>query len=108
MLAFLMLKHNEPYRYARPERMAEKFTEFRDKYVPVEQRAQKPPLRTSAKRGLGAVYQLAGLPSTPSPAELPAGEQRMLAKLKLAKFVQDLHQPASAGKAASTRTRKRK
>ncbi len=77
-VAYLMLKHNEPYRYARLERMAEKFTEFRDKYVPVEQRAQKPALRASAQRGLGAVYQLAGLPSTPSPEELPAGEQCML------------------------------
>lgn len=30
-VAYLMLKHSEPYRYARPELMAKKFTELRDK-----------------------------------------------------------------------------
>ena len=30
-VAYLMLKHNEPYRYARPELMAEKFTSLKGK-----------------------------------------------------------------------------
>lgn len=29
----MMLKHSEIYRYARPELMAKKFTELRDKYL---------------------------------------------------------------------------
>jgi hypothetical protein len=48
----MMLKHNELYRYARPELMAKNFTELRDKYLPAEQRAQHLRRRASARSGL--------------------------------------------------------
>lgn len=41
MVAYLMLKHNEPFRYARPELMAQKFTDLSVKYLPKD--SQHPP-----------------------------------------------------------------
>jgi hypothetical protein len=46
-VAYLMLKHNEPYRYARPELMAKKVIEPRSRYLPTEQRSQHTRLRAS-------------------------------------------------------------
>lgn len=94
-VAYLMLKHNEPYRYARPELMAEKFTNLSSKYLPKESQPQPSPLRRSAKQGLPAVYHQAGLPATLTPEQLPAGERRMLAERQLTQFVDELHHPAA-------------
>ena len=105
-VAYLVLKHNEPYRYARPELMAEKFTELRDKYLPAEQRGQQPRLRPSARNGLSAVYQQVGLPQVRSPEQLPPGERRMLDNHLLTDFVHGLHNP-SAPKPARSSTKKR-
>jgi hypothetical protein len=92
-VAYLMLKHNKPYRYARPELMAKKFAELRDKFLPAEQRGQQPRLHASAKDGLPAVYQQAGLPPALSPKQWPPGERRMLGERQLSEFAQDLHRP---------------
>lgn len=92
-VAYLMLKHNEPYRNARPQLLAEKFTNLSGKYLPKEPRPQPSPLRRSAKQGLPAVYDEAGLPPTLTPEQFPAGEQRMLAEQHLTQFVEELHHP---------------
>lgn len=93
-VAFLMLKNNEPYRYARPELMREKFTT-----VPAagaEKKAKSARPRTKRKPSLDEVYQAAGLPLVRCPEELPAGEQRMLAERELEGFVAELYHPAEA------------
>ncbi len=92
-VAYLMLKDNEPYRYARPELMAQKFIDLRVKYLPKEWPVPSAPLRGSAKQGLSAVYHLAGLPPVLTPEQLPAGERYMLAERQLTPFVEELHAP---------------
>ena len=82
-VAYRMLKHNEPYRDARPELMAEKFNDIRVKYVPKEPPGPSARLQSSVKQGLPAVYHPAGLPATLTPEQLPAGERRMLAERQL-------------------------
>ena len=93
-VAFLMLKHNEPYRYARPERMADKFTKLRSRHRTDEAAETSPSLRPAARSGLSKVYEQVGLPPVVSPEDLPAGEQQMLSHRKLTGYVQELYQPA--------------
>jgi hypothetical protein len=89
-IAFLMLKNNEPYRYARPDLMREKFSKL--KLLP----RQPPAKRGSPKPGLADIYQDANLPRVRIPNQLPKGEARMLDDRKLREFVQDLYLPPAA------------
>jgi transposase len=82
-IAFLMLKNNEPYRYARPELMRRKFTTL------------KVITKMRAGSGLEGIYHAARLPAVTTPATLPTGEQRMLKQRKLTSYVAELY----AGKA---------
>ena len=88
-IAFLMLKNNEPYRYARPELMREKFTKL--KLLKPSKLAKRK--AGQAKPGLSEVYDAVGLPPVRSPERLPVGERSMLTNHKLAQFVQELYQP---------------
>jgi transposase len=72
MIVFLMLKNNEPYRYARPELMREKFSVLKDSL----QRAQSEVRFLKAK--LGRQLSDAKLPRIRIPNQLPKGEQHML------------------------------
>ena len=82
-----MLKNNEPYRYARPERMQEKFTKL--KTLPPSRILHRS--RRAPRPGLSAVYQAAGLPPATEPTELPVDERRMPADQKLEQFVEELY-----------------
>lgn len=101
-IAFLMLKNNEPYRYARPELMREKFTAL--KIMPKRQRSKSTVPKT--KPGLADVYRAAKLPRVTIPNQLPKGEQKMLADRKLRQFVQDLYVPPAAKPTDKSSTRK--
>ncbi|QDU89055.1 hypothetical protein Pla175_24410 [Pirellulimonas nuda] len=96
-IAFLMLKNNEPYRYAKPMWVAQKFAAL-DRAAggktPRSGKRQAGPT-AQARAGLAAVYAGAGLPKVASPEELPKGEQRMLEQRKLTSFVGDLYELAS-------------
>ncbi|MBW3597811.1 MAG: IS110 family transposase [Planctomycetes bacterium] len=96
-IAYLMLKNNEPYRYAKPKLIAEKFTAL-DRATPTTRkpRKSKPGPSAQARAGLAAVYAHAGLPKATPPAELPDGEQRMLKEQKLKDFVSELYSPQTA------------
>ena len=99
-IAYLMLKNNEPYRYAKPMLMAKKFVTPKR---PTEAKASKassngPSARALALQGLDAVYAYAGLPSVTVPEQLPEGEQQMLKKNKLDNFVSELYSPSQASK----------
>lgn len=97
-IAYLVLKHNEPYRYARPKLMAEKFTDLRNKHRPADQRSTGPSLRPAARAGLTTVYQQIGLPEVMIPEQLPRGERRVLADRDLMEFVTQLYQPSESSK----------
>jgi transposase len=86
-IAFLMLKNNEPYRYARPALMRNKFATLGKRCL--EPKSGRPPSepREKGRSGLAEVYQAAGLPAVRCPDELPAGEQRMLTERELDAFV---------------------
>jgi transposase len=96
LVAYLMLKNNEPYRYARPDLMAKKFTQLRSKHKVAQPRTAQPSLRPVARTGLPAVYAAVGLPAVTAPEQLPAGERRMLADRKLTDFVQQLYIPCES------------
>ena len=61
-IAYLMLKNNEPYRYARPELMRKKLTKL-----------EVLPKRTKAA-GLDSIYRAAKLPQVKTPEQLPTGK----------------------------------
>jgi hypothetical protein len=93
-VAFLMLKHNEPYRYSRPELMREKFAALQRKGAATRSTPQSARQRRQGKPGLAEVYQAVGLPQVTCPEELSAGEQRMLTERELTEFVEELYRPS--------------
>jgi transposase len=101
-IAFLMLKNNEPYRYARPELMREKFATLRARTSETKKGEASPRPRGKGKPGLAEVYKAAGLPPVTCPQELPAGEQRMLTERELTALVAELYQPTVGGKRSNT------
>ena len=95
-IAYLMLKNNEPYRYAVAKRVHEKFTGLGTAATGKPARS-KP---GSAPRDLPAACAKHGLPPVRRFDELPAGEQRMLRDRELEPTVRELHaQPAAASAA---------
>lgn len=86
-VAFLMLKHQEPHRYAKPELMRKKFRELHYAATGV----RLPTQRTKRPRGLADVYRELGLPDVAVPGGLPKGERAMLEKRKLTTWVDELH-----------------
>ena len=93
-IAYLMLKTNEPYRYAKPDVVRRKLTECRGK-------AQLPPVKPAkASRAadgespLGDLYGRHGLPACQPPARWSAGERRALEAAEVMPFAASVHQPA--------------
>ena len=86
-----MLKNNEPYRYARPALMREKFSHLGETATG----KRSPVLRGRPKPSLPEIYEAVKLPSVKQPQKLPRGERRMLGERKLVEFVEELYQPAS-------------
>jgi len=92
VIAWLMLKAGEPYRYSLPESTKTKMAAFR--VTATGQRRKKGPLleppqrRAAGERvhrtaGLNSVYASEGLPPATAPDELPAGERRVLEAMGL-------------------------
>jgi len=91
-IAFLMLKHNEPYRYAKPELMRKKFRNLH--YLATGERL--PTQRAKRPRGLKEIYRVIGLPNVSSLSEMPKGERAMLKDRKLADWVRQIHTDQAA------------
>lgn len=92
-VAYLMLKHNEPYRYARPDLVAKKLGDLRGN---TKAQGRSPVRRSTPPQGLAVVYECVGLPAICAPDQLPAGEQRMLADRGLLDYVEGLHRAVPA------------
>ena len=98
-VAYHMLKHNEPYRYATPELVAKKFTQLHSQARKVlSDRSGSPGLTQAARAGLSAVYEQAGLPPVKIPSALPAGERHMLAERELTGYVDQLYSTRPAAR----------
>ena len=87
-----MLKHNEPYRYAKPELMRKKFRNLH--YLATGERL--PTQRAKRPRGLKEIYRVIGLPNVSSLSEMPKGERAMLKDRKLADWVRQIHTDQAA------------
>ena len=85
LVAYLMLKHDEPYRYARPQLIRAKFV-----------RLKAIPPRAPIVPGLEGVYQAASLPKVTPPSRLPRGELKMLVGRKLQPYVREIYQPSKS------------
>ncbi|NNJ26340.1 IS110 family transposase [Alienimonas chondri] len=91
-VAYLMLKNGEPYRYAQPMLMAEKFTKLQRKYRSAE-RGKPRPAHARAADGLPSVYDEVDLPEATGPNALSTGERRMLLDKDVMRYVEELYAP---------------
>jgi hypothetical protein len=94
-IAFLMLKNNEPYRYAQPERVRAKLRHV--ERAAEESRSKgpraKPEVQSEPANRLNRAYTRVGLPPAQSPAEWSAGERRILEEAGAATFAEEVHTP---------------
>lgn len=100
-IAWLMLKHNEPYRYANPTTTQQKLSRLRvavtGEHRQAEHRGRRPGTRNGAQLpsrlvpSLGTVCEQEGLPPTHGFEQLPADEQRILKSLGVIEYVTQIH-----------------
>ena len=101
VIAWHMLKRNEPYRYALPKPTQDKLARFRVRATGVKRKTgPKKGVPQPAHRGTGARYRVVpalaqiyageGLPEATPKEQLTAGEQRMLAECKVEEFVESV------------------
>jgi hypothetical protein len=95
-IAYLMLKNNEPYRYAQPERVQVKL-----RHVERAAEGAGEPVETAPARGrepeprdrLNRTYTRAGLPVANAPEDWSAGERRALEAAGVKGFAEAVHAP---------------
>lgn len=109
-IAVLMLKHNEPYRYAQPKTVAAKLARLRVRAGGKKRKGGTPrgsgrhPNYGTGKNerrtpGLAQVCQSEGLPAPTPLDQLPPGERRMLQETGTLEAVEQLHQPQTRPRA---------
>jgi transposase len=95
-IAFLMLRNNEPYRYARPERVQAKLRHVEraaeEAGKPTEPRSGRVSGAESKDR-LNRTYTRVGLPEAKGPQEWSPGEWRALDAAGAREFVEAVHAP---------------
>jgi hypothetical protein len=100
-IAWLMLQHNEPYRYANPTTTQQKLSRLRvaitKEHRQAEHKGRRPGTRNGAQPlsrrvpSLGTVCEQEGLPPAHGFEQLPAGEQRILKSLGVIEYVTQIH-----------------
>ena len=94
-IAYLMLKNNEPYRYAQPDRVRAKLRHA--ERAAESNIAAKPTSKskgtTEPSNRLNRTYSRVGLPPAQSPEEWSAGEHRILEEAGVKAFVEEVHAP---------------
>jgi transposase len=93
-IAYLMLKNNEPYRYAKPETVRTKFNEVRCKAgepAPKKKKPEKPNGSQPIVGRLNATYLRSSLPAAKRPEQWSAGERRALAAAGVTTFAREVH-----------------
>jgi transposase len=99
-IAWLMLKNNEPYRYANPTTTQQKLSRLRVTVTGQHRQAERRGRRPGVKNGvnpatrlmpsLGAICEQEGLPPVHGFEQLPAGEQRVLRSLGVIDYVEQI------------------
>jgi transposase len=94
-IAFLMLKNNEPYRYAQPERVRAKLrhAERAAEESRSEGPGSKPEVKSEPANRLNRTYTRVGLPTAKTPEEWSAGERRILDEAGVMTFAEEVHAP---------------
>jgi transposase len=95
-IAFLMLKNNEPYRYARPERVQARLRHVERGAEEAGKPAEPRSGQTSGmepKDRLNRTYTRAGLPEAKGPREWSQGEGRALDAAGVKEFAEAVHAP---------------
>jgi transposase len=93
-IAYLMLKNNEPYRYAQPDRVRAKLRHVEqatESKASPNKRTMKPATKPEPANRLNRAYARAGLPPAQSPAEWSAGEHRILEEAGVKAFAEEVH-----------------
>lgn len=105
LIAWHMLRNNEPYRYALPGRTQMKLMRLRIRGAGIRQASRgvakgsrRPAsygsgMRTRTTPALPAIYETEGLPKAVPPEQLPVGETRVLEKAGVRRYVLKLQQP---------------
>jgi hypothetical protein len=101
-IAWLMLKNNEPYRYANPTTTQLKLSRLRvavtGEHRKAERRGRRPGMKNGANPStrlvpsLGTVCEQEGLPPVHGFEQLPAGEQRVLKSLGVIDYVEQINE----------------
>jgi transposase len=103
-IAYLMLKNNEPYRYAKIDVIKKKLVKCRGKTQPAPKiAAQVEASPPTAGSELIDLYRLHGLPACQSPSEWSPGEQRALERAEVTTFAQSAHKPSKIAAKKPTR-----
>lgn len=103
-IAYLMLKNNEPYRYAVPEATNRKLSRIRFSVTGVRRKPVKAGQKTTntkspagqhprCRRSLPDIYRDEGLPVAKGMDEVAAAERRVLRAAKVESFVRGLQAP---------------
>jgi transposase len=95
-IAYLMLKNNEPYRYAQPERVRAKLRHIERAVEEAEKQADSATGRIPEAEPddrLNRTYIRAGLPRAKGPSEWSSGEHRALAEAEAKAFAEAVHAP---------------
>jgi transposase len=119
VIAWHMLKANEPYRYARPQAVEYKLEHLRVKATGEKRKlgvAKGTPRSTTygsgqrrqRVRALGQVCERAALPLPKTVEQVPAGERRMLEHSDTLQFVQEIQQEKLIMRQVKTRKEKEK
>ena len=100
-IAWLMLKNNEPYRYANPTTTQQKLSRLRVAVTGEQRQAERKGRRPGVKNGanppsrlipsIGTVCKQEGLPPAHGFEQLPAGEQRVLKSLGVIDYVDKIN-----------------
>lgn len=114
-VAWLMLKNNEPYRYANPSTTQQKLSRLRVAVTGELRKPDRKGRRPGVKNGanpptrltpsLAEVCQQEGLPPAHGFEDLPAGEQRILQSLGVIDYVQQISQERRTPRTVKPRKR---
>jgi hypothetical protein len=92
-IAFLMLKNDEPYRYAKPDTVRAKLNAVRRKAGEAAPKKEgKPGAGAEPVAGrLNAMYRRTALPAAKGPEQWSAGEHRALTAAGVTAFAREVH-----------------
>ena len=103
-IAYVMLKNNEPYRYAKLDVVRPKLATCRSKAKPTAEVRGRSGRSVAEGSALNGLYRLHGLPSCRTPVEWSAGEQRALDQAAVRPFAEAAHEPSAKPKRTKAAT----